>query len=463
MSKQTESLVAVKRYLAVWSLALVVGVSLAGVAAARPASRHHGHGHAHVRRHPRARAASARTWHVLPTPALSGLAVLNGVSCASTTSCVAVGRIATGPSPGVLVEQWDGATWTVVPTPTTISGGQLNGVSCVSATSCVAVGSYSISTATTGTLVEQWDGSMWTIVPTPGFGAGISTASLQAVSCTASTACMAVGSYHNPVTLDTFALAERWDGATWQIQPGATPRGFQPAGFPAPVSNSFLYGVSCSSSRACVAVGSYNVLFSTTFIESWNGSTWEIQSNIPGNPPQHTGTVNGGLAGVSCVAVRTCIAVGTWSPDDANSSPFAVRQNGSASWQAQTSAIFFTPHGGLAGISCASATYCSGAGPSDAANGNAPQIYHWNGSAWETQSTPSLPGQLIAISCHATTLCVAVGDVAGATLAEGSGDAGTGRSASRRTSRPQRRRWGSRPGGVSEASGPRIHSRAAPD
>ena len=68
---------------------------------------------------------------------------LTGVSCVSVLSCVAVGTEVSG-SEGdqTLVETWgNGSTWSVTPSPNPGSGNDsLNGFSCSSATSCVAVG-----------------------------------------------------------------------------------------------------------------------------------------------------------------------------------------------------------------------------------------------------------------------------------------------------------------------------------
>jgi hypothetical protein len=43
----------------------------------------------------------------------------------------------------------------------------------------------------------------------------------------------------------------------------------------------YLYGVACTSSKACVAVGSYTNQsgVAMTLAERWNGSTWSIQSS----------------------------------------------------------------------------------------------------------------------------------------------------------------------------------------
>jgi hypothetical protein len=83
-------------------------------------------------------------WSVLSGRNGFGQTVLNGVSCAAADMCVAVGSYGSRSS-GVktLVESWDGSRWSAVrsPSPGT-SDRELDGVSCASATSCTAVGDY---------------------------------------------------------------------------------------------------------------------------------------------------------------------------------------------------------------------------------------------------------------------------------------------------------------------------------
>jgi len=67
---------------------------------------------------------------------------------------------------------------------------------------------------------------------------------LTAVSCTSRRACVAVGYFMNK-SGRSFALVERWNGIRWSIQPN-----------PAGTHLSLLSGVSCTSARACTAVGS---------------------------------------------------------------------------------------------------------------------------------------------------------------------------------------------------------------
>jgi hypothetical protein len=112
---------------------------------------------------PLAEAWNGGTWarQRTPQPAGNHLLTLNGVSCASTASCIAVGNwspVAGGGIPTYSVaERWNGTAWAVQDTPSPAGSKvtTLNGVACTSAAQCVAVGSF--STATRGvTLVERY-------------------------------------------------------------------------------------------------------------------------------------------------------------------------------------------------------------------------------------------------------------------------------------------------------------------
>jgi hypothetical protein len=78
------------------------------------------------------------------------------VVCTSATACTAVGYSTWLTSPQqTLVEAWDGTSWNVQPTPNTGAGNnELDGVSCVTAGSCVAVGSAPDPGGYSATLVE---------------------------------------------------------------------------------------------------------------------------------------------------------------------------------------------------------------------------------------------------------------------------------------------------------------------
>jgi hypothetical protein len=78
---------------------------------------------------------------------------MGGVSCPTTTNCIAVG----GSSNQLLAESWNGSTWWINPTPGLVGNNHLLSVSCSSASAASRVG---VTTAFK-TLALHWDGSSW--------------------------------------------------------------------------------------------------------------------------------------------------------------------------------------------------------------------------------------------------------------------------------------------------------------
>ena len=70
-----------------------------------------------------------------------------------------------------LAERWNGHAWVIQPAlhPAGASLSELNAVSCATATSCLAVGTIPAVGSSMGTpLAESWDGSAWTLQSIPG-------------------------------------------------------------------------------------------------------------------------------------------------------------------------------------------------------------------------------------------------------------------------------------------------------
>jgi len=96
---------------------------------------------------------------------------LVAVSCPSISRCIAVGHDSNASNTFVtLAESWNGSKWSAVSIPGSPAGAenQLTAVSCASRSSCMAVG-YAQSSSFTGgaTVAERWNGSRWTVVSTP--------------------------------------------------------------------------------------------------------------------------------------------------------------------------------------------------------------------------------------------------------------------------------------------------------
>jgi hypothetical protein len=191
----------------------------------------------------------AETWNgtawrtqTLPAPAGASLSSATGVSCASASSCEAVGSYNESTA---FAARWNGSSWTLqtVPTPAGDSGTILEGVSCPAANTCEATG-YQAGSTSSGPLAEVWNGTAWAAQATP-LPTGASFGLLAGVSCTSAGGCTAAGYYDNAQGTE-LTLAEVWKGTAWAVQ--STPNAY-------PQDDTFS-GVSCGAAGACTAVGS---------------------------------------------------------------------------------------------------------------------------------------------------------------------------------------------------------------
>ena len=337
--------------------------------------------------------AFASGWRVQPAAPGAAGGMLNGVSCISGTACVAVGSSGTQ-AQHLLAEVWNGSRWSLeAPVePARATASELRGVSCTYKLRCVAVGSFTDTIGRTFTLAERWDGTRWSIEPTRN-RSGFRGNELLGVSCTSARACTAVGDDWVRDGSFTLTLAERWNGSRWSIQ--ATPE----RGVVAPT----LKGVSCWSATACTAVGSAGEgLCSCALVERWGGGVWSVQAADPSYEQD-----SAEFDGVSCTGATACTAVGVWGASGCSCS-LVERFNGS-SWSGQDTPDFFIAGGDdaqLNGVACTSASACIAVGflGSDSALAEG-----WNGRRWSIQGTPNVSGQLNAVSCASRGFCAAVG------------------------------------------------------
>lgn len=374
-----------------------------------------------------AQPAAAARWSIQPTPMPAGStsAVMRGVSCVSRSACVAVGGFANrGGLEVTLAERWNGNSWSIQRTPNPLAartGSILNSVSCASRSACIAVGFFQARSGPDELpLAERWHGKRWAIqrMPSPG---DVYTAYMYGVSCVSTTACTAVGVFATKRDRGTgIPLVERWNGKRWSIQHVPNP---------AP-TNSEFDGVSCTSSIACTAVGQYAYAgpgeAELTFAERWDGKRWSIQHTpSPGpGPGGLAGATGDGLRSVSCVSSSACTAVGSasrgagpqalveryhptrWSTENAPDSPDA-------------------PHPELQGVSCTSSLFCAAVGSFGYPAAPLAEVRNRNG--WSIQLPPFPPeslGWLSSVSCVSPRACIAVGSFTrtggsqGQTLAE---------------------------------------------
>lgn len=347
--------------------------------------------------------ALTTNWEIQSTPNPTGATSsrLTFGSCTGSTACTSVGHYVNSSGTKVsLAERWNGTAWSAQtpPSPAGASWSELLGVSCASSTWCTAAG-VDESSGARQSLAQGWNGSSWSIQTTPS-PVGATSSELTAVSCTSSTACTAVGRYTTSSGSSTLAL--RWNGTSWAVQTTPNPTG---------ATNSSLLGVSCTSSTACTAAGYYfnSSGVRVTLAESWNGSTWSIQST-----PNRTGATGNILLGVSCTSSTACTAVGGDFPSGGGPQETLVERWNGIEWAIQTSA---NPSGSQAsvlhGVSCVSTSACAAVGDYVNAGVNVTLAELWNGSSWSIRTTRNPSGAtfsaLWSVACWSSTECVAPG------------------------------------------------------
>ncbi len=268
----------------------------------------------------------------------------SAVDCLSATECMLVGNYDnTAENSAMFAERWNGSDWTSEPTPgedsdTTTT---VDALSCTSAVFCLAVGNQTPGvgepmSAVQEALSERWNGTRWVtqsaqpVSPAQAIGNSPYNG-LSAVACTSRSLCIAVGSASNdgggpcrcgtlaerytlkrgwvllrPSQADTpgsvscptstmcmavgGAGAQVWNGATWRLNH-------------IPASN--LDAVSCSSNRACVAVGTKKG--GGIRAARWNGTSWSDQA-----VPEPAGGTSFSVTGVSCPTNSSCVLAGSY-------------------------------------------------------------------------------------------------------------------------------------------------------
>ncbi|HVB91449.1 MAG TPA: hypothetical protein VND70_05045 [Acidimicrobiales bacterium] len=345
-------------------------------------------------------------WSMVPSPNASTLGdnVLNGVSCVTSTFCVAAGSASNGSIDQTLVEQWNGKTWSIVPSPdtSTSQNNDFNGVSCAAVSFCVAVGSFS-NGSHNQTLVEQWNGTAWSIVPSPDTTSSESDY-LNSVSCLTPAFCVATGDAYNGTVDQT--LVEQWNGTAWSIVSSPDTSTSQ---------DNYLYAVACTTASFCEATGdAYNGTVAQTLVEQWNGTAWSI---VPS--PNTSSSESDDLDGVSCVTASFCVAVGF--ADVATSGKYL---NLVEQWNGSAWSIVNVPDANAAfgddliAVDCSGPTSCVAAGYvntiDNSDNTFVTEALTWNGSTWALVSVPepaatTQEDQVNALSCVPGAMCVGVG------------------------------------------------------
>lgn len=275
------------------------------------------------------------SWSVVPSPNKAGASQnnLESVACSSKTRCFAVGQDVAGTTEAPIVEAWNGTTWTLPSQPTFFGYANMQSVTCPGSAPCIAAGGTNQNPST----VEESAGKVWKrFKPRPA-----NTTYLFGISCPSWGNCVAVG-----LAPGSAPEVDSWNGTKWTE-----------TRLPMPVTASPVYveGISCVSASDCMVAGWYNNSAGDHPVAwSWNGSTAAISTPVdPGGSPDESL-----LYGISCTSSTECVAVG-YTSSGSNVVPLAEDWNGT-SWSLIPTDDSVT--GYLTGVSCVGSKYCAAAG-----------------------------------------------------------------------------------------------------
>ncbi len=358
--------------------------------------------------------------------------VVSGMSCASPTSCVAVGTATdVGGFPLALIETLNGGSWTVQVAPEPADAGsdasgtqssRLGAVSCASTSWCVAVGTYESSSGQVQVLVDTYSSGSWsaTAVSLPSGG---SSPSLVSLSCPAVGSCVGTGSFYDEY-LDEDPLIAVLSSGTWSTLDGPEPAdsidSYQVGeGFAA------LPSVSCPSAGSCVAVGSYYDTSSHRhgLIDTLSGGSWSASvAPEPSGSTDHSGE----LASVVCVSSSFCVAGGEYQASGGVNYGLLDTFSSSA-WTAAAApepagaGSGTTQFGALDSVACTTITSCVAVGTyNDSSSARWGLVDTLSGSTWSasqatepagagTDGSSTQSATLDLVGCPSTSWCVAAG------------------------------------------------------
>jgi len=256
----------------------------------------------------------------LPLPANAGTtdpnASVTDVSCRTTRWCVAVGSYMDAKyAEHGLLAVYSGGVWRSKQAPlpanasTTSSPPELRSVQCRKRGSCLVTGDYANSTGRIVPLVETLSHGVWRAkqAPVPADAANANPgAGLSNGACPSARWCAASGTY-GITSVRTAGLLEVYSHGVWTRTKAPLP-----AKMTEPSSE--LWGLSCPSSRTCMAVGFYQPTgkphLSQGLIEARVGGRWRAtKAPLPANAGARPSVI---LDSVACSTRRFCVAVGVY-------------------------------------------------------------------------------------------------------------------------------------------------------
>jgi hypothetical protein len=279
-------------------------------------------------------------------------------------------------------------------------------ISCASPTACLAVG---LNTDSAGNVTtpeaESLHGTAWRPVAVKA-PKGALSAMLNGVSCKAATFCLAVGTWEDNAGT-THPAAWTWNGTA--LTPAAAPP--MPSGS---YLNDVLSAVSCVAVKSCVVIGSaYGSTGTLQLVWTWNGKSWARKAvTLPG-------TSDGLLTAAHCFTLTSCVVGGITTPATGNTdaeSLLLASWNGKAFTPQQAGAVSLV-FGSVSGVSCSSPSHCAAVGVNTTGTSSSSPMSAfaevWNGARWTATKWTGPKGAPIAmlsgVSCTSPTSCVAAG------------------------------------------------------
>jgi hypothetical protein len=343
----------------------------------------------------------------------SNFPVGNQISCASATSCLAVGSAIRG-TPGTsapVAQAFDAGTWRTV---TVKSPGPperpstLTGVSCPAASYCLAVGEYDPGARGIPLpYAVAWNGTSLSPVARLPLPTSTYLDEIGGVSCPAVNNCVVLGHAHADGPTAAFTDGElvwTWNGNTWSMTAVPTPD---------TVDMEDLSSIQCTTATDCVAAGDVAILDDTVpALDTWNG-----RSFTPLSPPAPTGMTYAGFSGLSCVSRNRCAVVGLgYASQGSPITSFLDVWNG-RTWTLTT---WRGPKGAgeaeLSAVSCASVSDCLAVGSDGPDTDLHAAALTWNGTRWAAAAVPSPgPGRMSVfdgVNCSKAGGCAAIGEEA---------------------------------------------------
>lgn len=345
----------------------------------------------------------------------------NPVSCASATSCFAVGEGLNRRAIALPVaESWHAGTWKAV-SAARVPGyaaetSELRGVSCKAANYCLAYGEY-MGNGTTP-YAMTWNGTALTPVAKLPLPSGDEIGYVGAVSCAAVKSCdvfatgpdISASSAGHPVEA---VFAWTWNGSRWSMTATPLPGGDYPV----------INAARCFSATSCVLAGATIPQAGTAsamapLLANWNGRTLTAM-----HPAVPAGMNQAEFESISCVAANSCAAAGA-AVNGAHTSAF-LDVTGGRGWNlTKWSGPSGTTSTLLTGVSCVSRSNCVAAGQITTAKTSLAAALTWNGTKWAVTKVPG-PGagnasSFYGVSCPAAGNCTAIGATGKATAGIGS-------------------------------------------